>query len=709
MFQRLFSQNLPEPNPVQNETELKPREIGLEAELTACAYEPRFRLIALGTSTGVLYVLNSKGTVLVSREKVSSAICCLFPLTNSSNFVSLSSPSTYRNHPNLRKNSSSLPDKMPTLATATPPSITSDISHWIILPDRITMRTVSLRKDIVSIAISPTHPQFGLVLLSDGSITGFSFEQLKFTELYINNFEGKPVISIFSPTQMSFYICHQETERLDIDTLELYSYSSVTGTSFDFCDSQAVLITSDGIPTFLKSGKIAAQVKPPENHKAVFTAMNGKDCWICVLRTNNGDKLYVNGEQKLELHDDYFVPNVMIDFKNPFNRMEVNGTYLTTTTGKFYCVQHLPNYRLHFPPFDLDATAAFITNDSDIVLFSNEQKHIISNSSYIGLVKNEYGIPLKYVNGKYLFIEDNQKVILVNGNEKQEIIDTPITQINLTKFKLDIVDDKEQMHEYDFETGELKQIELKLPPDVLMWRPYCESIIYINNKYELIYGSQKTQICNQKEKILMLETINELGQLTYGTGYVLIISNQKSYLFETEKMKKIRSESFSSEIMNVTITEWGTMLALGVDVVLILCLPDFTYQPLGILPLRSDSRVILIEHKGIVVLENHEIYTYLPDYQPIELYDPDTPAIIDPEPKTVLSWFKKKKPSLEQVDDSFGYKRAANSVDETMQIMQQMVAQAAQRSEALAEMEMKAQNLMNSAKKFRDMARSFRK
>ena len=291
MFSRLFNQSLPTPTEEQNQTMLYDKEIGLSSEIISAAFEPRFKLYALGSATGDLHVINEQNYLYSYIAEISEPpVLKIIPLTNSSTFLSVSSYSLYENHcfnipreqrPEQINNIFYKNKKI--LSEVTVERNKSHITHWIVTQDgKVLHRTTAIRYNIIDCAASPLHPEFILLLDKDGMIYGFSVEKMGFTELCIDYFKGKDVHSIICPFDMKFYICHNIIEKLDLSSKEVSKGSQINALQVDFIDEKssitAAITSSQKAPSLFKGNRPISTI---EN-------LNGGFC-TCVSMINDKD------------------------------------------------------------------------------------------------------------------------------------------------------------------------------------------------------------------------------------------------------------------------------------------------------------------------------------------------------------------------------------------------------------------------------------
>ena len=345
---------------------MEPFQQGNNSEITAAAYEPRFSLIAFGTAEGRLFVMNKRNGIVSSRVTANAPICTLVSCPNSSSFVSLFSQYTFQHHPSLLKKKQDEPDKnsFESLGSKFRGAI---LAHWIVTPERCVPKIASFKEDVISIAVSPSTPNFVIILQAKGSLLGFSLEKMDYTELYINQFEKSPCKAISCPRGMKYYVAHDKIECVDISSMELDSYGPNKVTSLDVFDDTAAVIASNGFPQIIKGSKVLKEIKLQKDHIAIISHLISNDKWICVVRTENGDVVLIDGKKVPNIpQNTYFVPNVIVNYQNFFERSNPLFIKLLTNDGRIFTIQEDSSiYQPIFPPY---IEAASVYQDGGRVL-----------------------------------------------------------------------------------------------------------------------------------------------------------------------------------------------------------------------------------------------------------------------------------------------------------------------------------------------------
>ena len=359
MFSRIFGKSLPGPTPDQDATNLEPFTQGNNAEITAAAYEPRFSLIAFGNADGRLFAMNKRNAIVASRVTANAPICALYSCPNSSSFVSLFSQYTYKHHPNLLEKRQNDPEKT-TLESAGSKFKGSILAHWIVTPERAVPKIISFKEDIISIAISPSTPNFLIILQEKGSLLGFSLEKMNYTELYINQFEKMPCRAISCPRGMKYYIAHDKIDCVDISSMELDTYGSLKVSSMDMFDDVAAVIGQNGFPQLIKGSKVLKEIKLQKGQTATMSQYIGNDKWICVIRTEKGDEVFIDGKKVPNIPENtHFVPSTIINYQSFFERNNALFIKLITDDGRIFTFHDDSSISQPIFPPSIEAAAVF--------------------------------------------------------------------------------------------------------------------------------------------------------------------------------------------------------------------------------------------------------------------------------------------------------------------------------------------------------------
>ena len=483
MLSRLFSQTLPAPTEIQTETMLKFREISLTSEIISAAYEPRFQLYALGTADCGLIVINNKHQCFKSViDNDRPPALKLIPLINSSSFFSICSKKLFENHSSRKKENVSNDEsgntmKLKRLNEIKSTKIQSSLTHWIVSSNGVVVsRTARLKMEIIDVTASPIHPEFVLLLAANGALYGYSVEEMKFTDLYLNVFEGKKVNAIFCPFGMKFFVCHDVVEKIDMQSKEISKSINALALSIDMINEKTVAILDfKGIPKLLNGSKVIHSADKPA---ICSNAITEKD-YIYIIRKendnkgNNGDVVYINDKVKFELYNEYLVPNVITIYNKPFQRQDCTSVAVITDYGRFMYMNG--NAIDHFILKPISPRIAFSDHLQNIYVFENPMDPtqttmeviVFRHKNYSGKFKydSNNGIPIAILNDEALSINSEKHLLLINlktGNKKA-LAESPLLAIQTYPEYIDFVIDKHTLYRFEILTkNKLVKEEIKI-------------------------------------------------------------------------------------------------------------------------------------------------------------------------------------------------------------------------------------------------------
>lgn len=639
MLTRLFNQNLPSPTEEQTQTLLVEKELVITSEIISASFEPRFKLYALGSCSGDFYVINQQNYIYSYSQKLSSVpLLKLIPLTNTSSFFSITSYSLFLKHPsNIPRSqrpasfNSFSPRKL--LCDAEPDKKQSHLIHWIISSDgTIIPRLASLPYDIIDAAIPQLHPEFMLLLTKTGSIYGFSIEEMAFTDLYIDAFEGKNVTALYSNSNMMFYICHDIIEKLNVKTMEVSKAVSLQIDSGDiFDDTFSSIVDKQGHAHMVKGSKIINSAKIPPESKAIASAFIGDQKWTSIVRSNEGNSIYFNETPKIGLTGEIVIPSILIEYDQPVTRMTPKRVTFVNNYGCFFDLNG--NRKEHFLVNLIEPLATFIDHNYNIVTFGKANQAVIfRKGSYFGTFKFEFSLPICVLNEMALCSDQDNTLIIVKlltGTKvelKAPLLPSPYHEIQKYEGCIDFICDNNQVVRFDiknkeqFEPEIIENLYVNNPgsdKDVVVWRQFNETYCYIKTvtvqqkkkpptiEQQLFIGD-KYQIGeifekNEPNNIVMLDIIDEKGRVNTTEGpFILLVTTKyvSVYVFDSKKseIKRIRHVLIDNgAILEGTITDWGVLILRTEKVVKLLPLPDPSHQPIATLVLnfQSESDTIL--------------------------------------------------------------------------------------------------------------------
>jgi len=225
-------------------------------ELMCASYEPRFQLIGVGTADGRVLAFNVRHAIQVPVRTIRKPICAIASCVNTSSFMAVSSPGMHGRHANRL-----VPG--PACSTFAEHRFAvnrSTVSHWSFGAAGAVMRASEIPHDVVSFAVSPSHPHFAILGLADGSIMGFSVETMGLTSLYIASFESKGLRYLACSRGLDCYVCASTLERIQLATLELSTCAKTALQTIDVVGDGAAAISGDGRALLLRGFKTSAAV-----------------------------------------------------------------------------------------------------------------------------------------------------------------------------------------------------------------------------------------------------------------------------------------------------------------------------------------------------------------------------------------------------------------------------------------------------------------
>lgn len=752
---------LPPPTDKMTKRHLPNFTTSLQSEIISGAYEPRFQLTALGTSTGFLYIVNSAHQVFQSPKSVDYPLLRIISLPNSSSFFSICSRSMFENHPS----NANIPNNynLTMLNSIKRSKVKNICTHWIITPEKILSRTVELNFDVLDIAISPIHPEFALMLTKEGSLYGFSIESLNFTNLYINIFENKPVKAICYSSGYKFIIAHETLDVLDVQNLELTASTNTKAQMVDSIDQWTSLIDDKGVPHLMMFFASVSSIDVPKNGKAIFTGMTDGSDWMSIIRTPDGDILYENRKEKVKFQHEFLIPGTLIKYEKPFARSSAEEIALCTNDGKFiyldlkvrnHFIHHVP--KVEFTLADGDSLYVFSLretpqteqsqdkkkrkkkDDSSDKSDSEEAEHepepIVQyrvnryeKGNYYGHFSlSSLGIPsrpLAINKGKLLFIENNKDLCIYDTlNKKKEVLHSFNSFSHYRPLLNDgfiLIDNDGTIMkcEKTEDSYSIEQMEETWPgPDIIDWRPYRDSIVTLEKDGHLKFGEIKKKICkNEEEQVFVFEVVNEKGK-TPKEGemqFIIVVTNKRMLVidFNEEESTLIKARKVNETIIDATYTKWGTIIIQTDNSAQMLPLPDLSCDPIDKINISKKGVISLISQQGFIVFEPNAVSIFLKDLKPPLIFDSTIPIIEPPHVNPVLKWFGKKDDTLKDADDAFQYRRnhkVASNLAQTNELMQEILVKAQERGELLNEMEIKSEQVLSSAQKFHELCRSLR-
>lgn len=715
-----MNESLPPPTQEQQQTMLFDKEIEISSEIISAAYEPRFKLFALGTAIGELFVINDKNYCFsYIPNSPESPILKIVPLINSSSFLSLCSFSLYTNHcmntsrqERPKVNSDIFFKKNSILSDKKPEIFSSTIIHWVVADDGfIIPRVKTIKYDVIDFAVSSVHPEFALLLTKTGSIYGFSVEEMKFTDLYINQFEGKNVHSIYCPLETNFFICHDFIEKLNIVEKEVSEAFKIEAMQIDMLDEKknsiAVIDYKQKKPSLFKGNKQEKTFDLPSDSRGICVSMINEKEWTSIVHSKSADSIYLKKKMKINLDGEILVPSICIEYKNGIERDEAKNVTFVTNTGRF--VNLNGNSTDHFMLNPIDPTSAFIDKNDNIYVFDSHKKcQVFEKCNYMGAFTFDWGEILAVLNGFALCLSEEGELFIANIKNNQKVnLDSPLVSSPVVSYQsfeeyIDVLcidrkvvrfnlSSKEVFEGFEVTDNEELKICLNYPlnRNNQFWRPFLGTFACIKNISsvpvlivdKLVYN----EVCESNEKVLLFDVIDESGKVTPKSArYILIVTtfHISIYDIDSKGIKRIRHVSLSSSdpIIESSITSWGILIVRTKESIKLMILPDPSYDPVAKLsltynappPLSNDENIkainpIILPHKGLIVFERNLVTIYLKEIKTPFCFDankmPD--VLVPPQAGGFKKIFGKKgSMSIDEADRCYLFNRVqSHNVD----------------------------------------------
>ncbi|EAX98616.1 hypothetical protein TVAG_339330 [Trichomonas vaginalis G3] len=728
MLSRIFGKSLPEPTTEQLGVDLNPYDLEKPAEVTSIAFEPRYKLLAFGDATGRLFVMNQERRLLASKDAAPTSICRLYACPNTSSFVSVYSQHIYNNHPNQALITPNDSEKE-SFRCRRHFRTDSVVTHWVVAENKIIPRVISLKEIIVELVVSPSTPNFAMILMTTGALLGFSLEKMKFTDFYVNIFEGKPVKALSCPIGMSYYVAHDQIDVLDIDSMEVDKYSTQKVNEFDLFDGYAASILEDGSSALIKGNKVSSTQKLEEGEKAIYTTLLESEKQFTIVRSKEFDSIMI-GNRRVSLPEGVrLAPGIApIYTKSYFDRAGVSTLYVISTDGRIFNVADSCDELILYPPI-LDGTKCKAYEYENIIYVTENigegsfNVHSMTRNGYIGTKKIDAPYPTTFISGKFVCISplsidivDVKDYKVIRVVEAKESLRVYIHQNSCHVF----CDSFPQLYSSDM-------VNFNPAAEGDMFSPSCsEDIIHalfikgqeclITKDNSIIYNGEKYEGFDKDDPAVLIECIDDFGKASKDGNYLLVVTKKLLLLFDaTDGMKKIRKDTIDHNVTHVSVMRWGGLMTCTPTHLNLLPLPDFTLKSLGKLSAPSEATITPIDQCGIISSDKIATSVYLNDMVKPKLFDQETPALAIPQKKSFFGLINKNTaPTTEEADEKFGFKRsktqsAASNLAETGQMMQELMVIAQQRSEKLNELEEKANRIRDHARDFAEACRKLNK
>lgn len=717
MFSKDYSQGVQKPTELQKSAELIPFQLQPPVEITCAAFEPRFKLTGVGTSEGRLLVLNADRVMRISKKKLTMPLCSLFSCVNTSSFLSISSAGlSDRNPLHLAPR-----EFAPAFNKYIFRKGESTLAHWIVDKSDIVVRVATVKFDVITAAISPSHPQFAILGMSDGSIMGFSIEEMKFTELYLNSFEGKGLTCLACPRGLEVFVCWQVIDRLKLKELESSTAAKMEVKAIDIAGESATVITPEGKLLILKKFKKHTEPPPIQDHLVVYAAMLTETTWVAIFRSAVGDVVVVNGEEKLRLENDFVVLNVLTDYDDIFARIGLRYARFITCKGQMIDISgnkidlfapSLKGCKALMPEFEISLWKK--TDEDKCIMYR------LKDCSFTGAWEFSGTVPFVGLQHQFFLAAKEKEILLYNVAERTTAtmipLATPVKRIEKSMTFVDILTEDGTIYSTEIMAPQLRfeLLGIQLPQDVVSWRRVQKedettTFAFLTAQGDLLLEGTSTKAVDKKETLIGFEVLNQYGRVTDKGAFLLVITDSEVKLFEPFKLKKVKKRKLKEKPVDFSFTTWNSLILQFSSKIEILALPDVS-ESLGSLPIGKESEAILIDGGGLLMIDPDRTFIYMKQDELPPLFN-DTPPIEEP-PEVVKHFIgssTRPKATLTETDETFKFKRAAGSLSETTDLMQQLLVVARERSEKLEEMQLKAERLADSARKYAETARRFRK
>jgi len=714
MFSRLFGYSLPPPSSDQINTDLCIGEICRESIALCSAFEPRYKLYGLGLENGKLLVLNKRRQFISSDSSVGFPICKICPLINSSSFFTATSKY--------------LIDRNPALQISINEHINDDIgktktlegtilTHWVVLSNRVVPRSIQLREIINDLAISNDNPNFCLVAFSNGDIRGFSIEEMQFTDLYIDVFKGKQISCISHNTSFSYFVSHSKVEILDIEKMTIDHYSRFEPVFFEEFNGICAIIGPNGSPMLINGDKLIKSIDSEPNSRCIYSGFLNEDKWVVIMRKQDRDLLLINSEVIISEPGLFLIPYIIKNFFDFSMKKEILQSYMISLSLRIVDLMTKPVQIDELIPETNNVTQVLYHSDSFFV-FQIQTENTLCTAHTLNGIRQKLILPTirrSFILNNLLVCIGSHDIVYFNPETINPIyLFSSLNEI-AKSFVIDekvafLVDNK--IFVWDpIENNSIINENLELTnyflPELVWISKYQEFYLSVFSSGSVQFKEFQEVLFDFHENVVLIDIVDETGKKNLNGKFLIIVTNKvvRVHLI-SEKFKEIRKFKPKFLICSSTILAKGTLVIASNNSSMILPLPDITHSSLGSLFLDEKYRITMIEGTGLYVLSGEAIIIYKQEFNPFSLFDGNCPPIEIRPKKSFLGLIKKQPLTTSEIDERYRYKRL-NSINEIQQTMQQVLVDAMERSEKLAEMEIKANRLMENAKKFKENCKRF--
>jgi hypothetical protein len=566
-------------------------------------------------------------------------------------------------------------------------------------------RVLKINTDLTAVAVSPTHPMFALVSDDRGQLRGFSIEGMKFTNLLITEFEGKRIKSLFSPGGVTFYVCHESVDTLDLSALELDTYSSIDVDTFDMVNDDIAAIEGDR-PGLYDTRKCRESVTREGAFPAHCRLIEGRH-WLAILRGPSGDCLFVDGELRQE-YAGFLAPSSFVKYQDPFERRHPISAHVVTEFGKVVTVDGTEAFE--YFPWKTPVPKFAMLNGNVIRLFYDETIIVLSNYSYSAAVPNETGlVPIAAHWERAICMQDDHLLLIDFMRGDREVVSIPpVSAVQATTTCL-LVTTSEGVFSIDLVSPVFRIVPIEScapPPEATLWRRFEDTFLFILNSQQLCVGQNIADFAAEPEPVLLCEIVDDAGHIA-DSGFIVIVtpSSIQVFILAPDGFKQVRK--MSKKCTGASLTAAGTLLIATDKNVKALVLPDIFIKPLFSCTVGKGEHAVVIPRLGFVLIGKLHLRFFLPTIERGPIYT-ETPPLQETPVSPVCALFAKKKPTQEEVEEGFKFRRPGASsrmLAETTDIMQHALVTAQERGEKLSEMEVKAEQIRDGARNFHRLAK----
>lgn len=695
-------------------------EIRRNYDVMCSAYEPRFRLIACGTAKGQFFIINSKGSVFNSTTEMPFPICSVSGLTNTSSFVSVFSPSLFRSHPNnkikkFRKNYQDVAEKFPK---------TSHIAHWVVENQKIDVIFQTIKYDIVSYAVSSMNPLYMLVATNDGSVYGYSLEDMSFTNLYVDSFKNKLIRCMAPINGLNYYICHDSIEMLSLQNHEINGFENNCAVQMDTLGNIVSFIDEKGMAYLFEKGKQIATLNPHEGKVCIYTAIITNKDWLCVVRDSNGDEIYINQKLYKRIENDFIVPNLLVDYVHYFERKQPNVLIFITEKGSMIYINNdklnrysLPDLSDGFKPF-VDENNMFLVRHNDIT--NSCDFYIFKNFTFLKKIGYQCRFPLAFKNSNFLCLK-NGTFYLFSPLDDDEIelfkLPCEVVKQYSSKNYLDFILSNGKILEFDLQSGMFAfnyHDNDDIAHNIIAWirikDNQTDSFITLSDKHTLKFGDKsEKKIFMINSELLLMELINENGKIVQDDPmFLLIVSSSSIKVLDPTNLKVLQKRKLKNIPLDATISEQGTLILQYSDFIEVSYLPNIQYQINGYISLEEKAKAYLIPYHGVIIYENDSLCVYMNQIHKEEIIKNDNGEISLEKPNKEKLLNLPNKTIFDSISRAYQHKRK-EGLKETENILQKLLVDAEKRTKKLSELDNNSLKMVLKAQEFYEESRRFKK